>query len=87
MKPVGGGAHPPRGAAPVYIQEIIARLNSIFGQATPSEEQISFVNQNAAIASNNEVVMAQVENNSNEQALKEKHPVLWTIGLWISHLH
>ncbi|APX12401.1 type I restriction endonuclease subunit R [Tateyamaria omphalii] len=74
LKPIGAGGSPAPGAVPVYIQEIIERLNCIFGEATPIEDQVIFVNQIAAIAAENKVVMAQVEENSKEQALKGNLP-------------
>ncbi|WP_017429933.1 type I restriction endonuclease subunit R [Vreelandella jeotgali] len=53
-----------------YLQEIIDRLNRIFGEATPIKDRATFVNQIAGISRENDVVMAQVENNTREQALK-----------------
>jgi type I restriction enzyme R subunit len=72
IQPGGGGARP--GTTPVYIQEIIERLNSLFGEAAPLEDQITFVNQVAAIARDNPVVMAQIEENSKDQAMKGNLP-------------
>ncbi|MGC1496301.1 MAG: DEAD/DEAH box helicase family protein [Sulfitobacter sp.] len=74
MKPVGPGGSPAPGTLPLYIQEIIEKLNGIFGEATPLADQASFVNQILAIARENNVVMAQVEKNSKEQALKGNLP-------------
>ncbi|MEP3784762.1 MAG: type I restriction endonuclease [Paracoccaceae bacterium] len=74
MKPIGPGGSPTPGALPLYIQEIIEKLNGIFGEATPLSDQASFVNQILAIARENDVVMAQVEKNSKEQALKGNLP-------------
>lgn len=68
----GGGGRP--GALPVYIQELIERLNSLFGQATPIEDQVAFVNQVAAITRENRVVMAQIEKNTKDQAMKGNLP-------------
>lgn len=74
LKPEGaGGSASPR-AVPVYIQEIISKLNSIFGEATPLSDQVSFVNQIATIARENPVVMAQVERNDKAGALKGHLP-------------
>ena len=74
LKPVGAGGSPSPGSVPVYIREIIEKLNGIFGEATPLSDQISFVNQVASIARENQVVMAQVEKNSKEDALKGNLP-------------
>lgn len=75
LEPVkGGGGGGRSGALPVYIQELIERLNSLFGQATPIDDQIAFVNQVAAITRENRVVMAQIEKNTKEQAMKGNLP-------------
>lgn len=69
LEPIkGGGADPRKGATPIYIQEIIEKLNSLFGEAAPLGDQMAFVNQVAAIARENPTVMAQVEKNSKDQA-------------------
>lgn len=74
LKPVGPGGSPAPGALPVYIQEIIEKLNGLFGDATPLSDQIDFVNQIATITRENAYVMAQIEKNSKEQALKGNLP-------------
>jgi type I restriction enzyme R subunit len=51
------------------LSEIINRLNSIFGDVAPLKDQAAFANQVASIASESDVVMAQVENNTREQAM------------------
>lgn len=56
------------------MREIIDRLNRLFGEATPLRDQASFVNHVVAIAKENNVVVAQVENNTREQALKGNLP-------------
>lgn len=67
----GGGALPPQ---PAFLREIISRLNALFGETTPIVDQASFVNQIASIARENNTVMAQVENNSREDALRGTLP-------------
>lgn len=73
LKPVGPGG---RGKAdePDYLKEIIERLNHLFGNATPLRDQATFVNHITSIAEESDVVMAQVENNTREQALKGNLP-------------
>lgn len=68
LKPVGpgGGGQAPM---PVYLRQIIAKLNSIFGEATPLADQIAMVNQVADIAREDPNTMAQVANNPRETAL------------------
>ncbi|PXW57734.1 DEAD/DEAH box helicase family protein [Methylobacterium sp. B4] len=74
LKPAtGGGASAPAGK-PVYLQEIIQRLNSLFGEAAPLRDQAHFVNQIAAIAQENKVVMAQVHQSEKELAMKGNLP-------------
>ena len=74
LKPVGPGTGGGKGDAPRYLHEIIDRLNRLFGDVTPLRDQATFVNHIVAIARENDIVMAQVENNSREQALKGNLP-------------
>ena len=74
LKPVGPGTGGGKGDDPRYLHEIIDRLNRLFGDATPLRDQATFVNHIVAIARENDIVMAQVENNSREQALKGNLP-------------
>ncbi|MCI5104999.1 MAG: hypothetical protein MRY60_14635, partial [Algiphilus sp.] len=73
LRPVGpgGGSRPDEAD---YIKEIIERLNRLFGEATPLRDQVAFINHITSIARENDVVMAQVENNSRAQALKGNLP-------------
>jgi type I restriction enzyme, R subunit len=68
LKPVGpgGGGQAP---APVYLTQVIARLNAIFGEATPLADQIAMANQVANIAREDANTMAQVANNPREVAM------------------
>lgn len=74
LKPVGPGTGGGKGDEPRYLHEIIDRLNRLFGDATPLRDQATFVNHIVSIARENDVVMAQVENNTREQALKGNLP-------------
>ncbi|WP_028710851.1 type I restriction endonuclease subunit R [Paracoccus pantotrophus] len=74
LKPEGSGGAARPGSVPVYIQEIISKLNSIFGEATPLNDQFSLVNQIVAIVRENAVVMAQVERNDKTSAMKGNLP-------------
>ena len=73
LKPIGAGGGG-RADEPSYLKEIIDRLNRLFGDTTPLRDQAVFVNHIVAIAKESDVVMAQVENNSREQALKGNLP-------------
>jgi type I restriction enzyme R subunit len=68
LKPVGpgGGGQVPLS---VYLRQVIARLNSIFGDATPLTDKAAFVNHIADIAREDANTMAQVENNPREVAM------------------
>ena len=73
LKPVGPGGRR-KDDDRHYLKEIIDRLNRLFGDATPLRDQAAFVNHITAIAKESDVVMAQVENNTREQALKGNLP-------------
>lgn len=68
LKPVGpgGGGQAP---LPVYLRQVIARLNSIFGEATPLTDKVAFVNHIADIAREDANTLAQIENNPREVAM------------------
>jgi type I restriction enzyme, R subunit len=68
LKPVGPGGGG-QAAPPVYLRQIIARLNSIFGEATPLADQVAMVNQVADIAREDPTTMAQVAKNSRDVAM------------------
>jgi type I restriction enzyme R subunit len=74
LEPVGPGGGGAMGDKPKFVQEIIEKLNHLFGEATPIQDQVAFVNQIASIARENDVVMAQVESNTREQAMKGNLP-------------
>ena len=74
LEPVGPGGGGGAGDKPKFVQEIIEKLNSLFGEATPIRDQVAFVNQIKSIAGESDVVMAQVESNTREQALKGNLP-------------
>ena len=74
LKPIGPGGGSGAGDAPRFLMEIIDKLNHLFGEATPLRDQAAFVNQIASIARENDVVMAQVESNTRDQAMKGNLP-------------
>lgn len=74
LHPVGPGGGGSAADKPRFLTEVIDRLNRLFGDVTPLKDQATFVNHIVAIARENDVVMAQVENNSREQALKGNLP-------------
>jgi type I restriction enzyme R subunit len=74
LKPVGPGGQIKGSDQPNYLQEIISKLNSLFGEATPLRDQATFINHITSIARESDIVMAQVENNSRDQAMKGNLP-------------
>lgn len=74
LKPVGPGGSPAPGGIPIYLQELIQRLNSLFGSAAPIKDQAHFVNQIASIAQDNKIVMAQVGQSEKALAMKGNLP-------------
>jgi len=68
LKPIGpgGGGQAP---LPVYLREVIARLNAIFGEATPLTDKVAFVNHVTDIVREDPNTMAQVMNNPREIAM------------------
>ncbi|MFN3687403.1 type I restriction endonuclease subunit R [Salinarimonas sp.] len=74
LRPVSGGGAKKPGGTPVYLKELIEKLNSLFGEAAPLRDQAHFVNQIAAIAGENGVVMAQVQKNTKDTAIKGNLP-------------
>lgn len=68
LKPIGPGGGGQAGV-PVYLKQVIARLNSIFGEATPLADQVTMVNQVADIAREDVNTMAQVANNPRDVAM------------------
>jgi type I restriction enzyme R subunit len=63
--PGGGGQAP----IPVYLRQVIARLNAIFGEATSVTDKVAFVNHVTDIVREDSNTLAQVKNNSREVAM------------------
>ncbi|WP_428418633.1 type I restriction endonuclease subunit R [Methylibium sp.] len=68
LKPVGpgGGGQAPM---PVYLRQVIARLNAIFGEATSLSDKVAFVNHVTDIVREDPNTMAQVTNNPRDVAM------------------
>jgi type I restriction enzyme, R subunit len=68
LKPVGpgGGGQTP---IPVYLRQVIERLNAIFGEASPLVDKVAFVNHIADIAREDPHTTAQVANNPRDVAM------------------
>lgn len=74
LKPAEGAGGPAAGSTPIYLLEIIRRLNSLFGTTAPLGDQAHFVNQIAAIARESKIVMAQVDQSDKALAMKGNLP-------------
>lgn len=74
LQPTSAGGSSMPGGTPVYLLDLIRRLNSLFGQAAPLVDQAHFVNQIASIAKENDIVMAQVGQSDKELAMKGNLP-------------
>ena len=70
LRPIGSGDMVKDPDPKRYLREIIERLNHLFGEATPIQDRAAFVNHVAKITREDDVVMAQLENNTREQAMK-----------------
>lgn len=69
LSPIDAGGGGASGEKPTFLSEIIKRLNSLFGDVAPLADQIAFANQIADIVRENDIVMAQIENNTRKQAM------------------
>ena len=74
LMPMGPGGGKGAVGTPVYITEIIEKLNGLFGEATPLKDRAVFADQTLSILAENSLVMAQVETNEKDQALKGSLP-------------
>lgn len=68
LKPVGPGGGG-QAELPVYLRQVIARLNSIFGEATPLTDRVALVNHLADIVREDANTVAQIRNNPRDVAM------------------
>lgn len=68
LKPVGPGGGGPA-PLPVYLRQVIAQLNSIFGEATPLTDRVALVNHLADIVREDANTVAQIMNNPRDVAM------------------
>lgn len=74
----GTGSTDPTPTQLFYLQEVIDRITAAFGDISTRYEQAVFINHLAAILRDDEVVMAQIENNTKETALHGNLPTAVT---------
>ena len=68
LKPVTSGSGAQEGELPVFLREIVDKLNSLFGDLVPQETQLNFVNGLANELRKDPEVMLQVEHNTPDAA-------------------
>lgn len=68
LKPVGPGGGG-QAQLPVYLRQVIAKLNSIFGEATALTDKLALVNHVADIVREDANTVAQVKNNPRDVAM------------------
>ena len=68
LKPITSGYGAQAGELPVFLREIIEKLNSLFGDLVPQETQLNFVNGLANELRKDPEVMLQVEHNTPDAA-------------------
>ena len=57
-----------------YLKEVIELIAQTFGDISTREEQVVYINHLVTILRNNDVVMAQIENNPESTALQGNLP-------------
>lgn len=68
LKPVGPGGGG-QAELPVYLRQVIARLNAIFGEATLLTDKVALVNHLADIVREDANTVAQIKNNPRDVAM------------------
>lgn len=74
LKPTSGGVREPRDEYKVFLSEIIDMLNQTLGDIGSLQHKVDFVNAVTDQARLNEHVVAQVQNNSPQQAVQGDLP-------------
>lgn len=78
MPIIGTGSTEPTPTQLFYLQEVIDRITAAFGDLSTRYEQAVFINHLATILRDDEIVMAQIENNTKETALQGNLPTAVT---------
>lgn len=74
LKPTTAGGSTPKEEKKAYLSKIIELLNQALGDIGSMDHKVDFVNAVTAMASENRTVVAQVENNPLEQAVRGDLP-------------
>lgn len=78
LKPIGGNEAPPSDREKMFLSAIIERINKLFGDIAPSEDQQHFVNQVTSHTTGNELVVEQINKNTKEQTMNGDLPKVVT---------
>lgn len=68
------GQRDPRDREKAYLSELIVKLNAAFGKGISDKDKVAFVVHVSEKLRDDAIVMAQVENNPREQAMKASLP-------------
>ena len=68
LKPISNGKGSQEGELPVFLREVVEKLNSLFGDLVPQETQLNFVNGLANEIRKDPEVMLQVQHNTPDAA-------------------
>ncbi|MGE4345402.1 MAG: type I restriction endonuclease subunit R [Geoalkalibacter sp.] len=75
LRPVTGlGTGEPRDRERAFLSELIEKLNDLFGEGITEKDKVMFAVHISEKLRDNQTVMAQVQNNTREQALKADLP-------------
>jgi type I restriction enzyme R subunit len=78
LKGIGGNEAPPSDREKMFLSAIIERINKLFGDIAPSEDQQHFVNQVTSHTTGNELVVEQINKNTKEQTMNGDLPKVVT---------
>ena len=74
QRPIKGEIGDPKDRERAFLSELVAKLNELFGAQIKDEDQVAFLSHVADKVRTNDAVMAQVQNNPKEQAMKGDLP-------------
>jgi type I restriction enzyme R subunit len=74
QRPIKGEIGDPRDREKAFLSELVQKLNELFGAEITDEDQVMFAVHITEKLRSNDAVMAQVQNNPKEQAMKGDLP-------------
>lgn len=78
INPITGSARDPRDRERAYMSQLIQKLNDAFGKEITNKDKVAFAVHISEKLRDNEAVMAQVRNNTSEQAMRADLPAAAT---------